>query len=404
MQQSSLLALPLALLALAPLAGCGSAPAATSATASQAILGGTVDDADKGAVGLAVGIPGVFFSGHCSGSLIAPNLVLTAHHCVAMQSSGQSSGVVCGKSGFAPPGGGDIFRASVETVRPLSDGAGFYKGTGTVLVPQNNDLCGNDVALIQLEGAGVPASVATPIVPRIDLSAQDEEVFAAVGFGLTDPVNQTGDGTRMRFDGATVTCTGTECIYGVKGDEWQGTSPTCPGDSGGPAIDAQGRVFGVLSRGPDGCTASVYSDVAAWKDMLVSTALSAAAAGGYEPPFWATTGVSTPPDPVGVACDALKPCAKSWVCAGKPDGTGVCEPPCSEADTTCPDTLTCDTTIGACIEPAWLPTAAPEPAASSSSGGCALAGRPAPRTAFAAWLGAGLLALVARRRVRRTLR
>src|SRR5262245_46944477 len=91
-------------LALAPaLAGCGGADAAAlgqpsegQAAQSQAadgqaalsqlqqpIIGGALDESTSGVVGLALDL-GSRVAGHCSGTLIAPNLVLTARHCVAL--------------------------------------------------------------------------------------------------------------------------------------------------------------------------------------------------------------------------------------------------------------------------------------------------------------------------------
>ena len=74
----------------------------------SAIVGGTQDDATKAVVGLGVGI-NLFFFGHCTGTLIAPNLVLTARHCVAMTQSPASGGVVCGQTPFTLQGPGRFF-------------------------------------------------------------------------------------------------------------------------------------------------------------------------------------------------------------------------------------------------------------------------------------------------------
>src|SRR5262249_17908838 len=117
------------------------------------------------------------------------------------------------------------------------------------------------------------------------------ETFAAVGYGYTDPTTQTGDGTRMRQDGAAVRCLGGACSTLediLRAGEWLSVDARlCPGDSGGPALDTQGQVMGVASRGGDGCETAIYSDVAAFRELIVNAAVDAAAVGGYAVPAWA---------------------------------------------------------------------------------------------------------------------
>jgi hypothetical protein len=196
--------------------------------------------------------------------------------------------VVCGQTPFTLQAPGEFFRATVETVRPEADGPEFYKGFGTVFVEKTaDDICGFDIALLLLEGEGIPASVAEPIEPRIEQTAIDGEPLSAVGYGLTDPADTATSGTRMRFDGSKVVCVEGTCKSMVKAGEFGTDAPTCHGDSGGPALDDQGRVFGVLSRGPPGCTSSIYGDVAGHKDLIIEAALAAAEQGGYPVPAWA---------------------------------------------------------------------------------------------------------------------
>jgi hypothetical protein len=74
----------------------------------------------------------------------------------------------------------------------------------------------------------------------------------------------------------------------IRASEWASVdAPICSGDSGGPALDEQGRVFGVASRGDPNCEIAVYGDVSNWAPFIVDTALSAAQIGDYEAPAWA---------------------------------------------------------------------------------------------------------------------
>jgi hypothetical protein len=54
-----------------------------------------------------------------------------------------------------------------------------------------------------------------------------------------------------------------------------------------------------VSRGGPDCSTPVYGTVTAWQDFLIETAKDAAKLGGYEPPFWVTTGLSDPPLALG---------------------------------------------------------------------------------------------------------
>jgi hypothetical protein len=73
-----------------------------------------------------------------------------------------------------------------------------------------------------------------------------------------------------------------------RSSEWASVdAPICSGDSGGPALDEQGRVFGVASRGDPNCEIAVYGDITNWAPFIVDTALEAADLGDYSPPEWA---------------------------------------------------------------------------------------------------------------------
>src|SRR4051812_42048767 len=84
-----------------PIAGCGGAPvdAGAPSTSAGAIADGARDFSDTNVVGI-VRATDVGFNA-CSGSLLAPNLVLTAHHCVADIQHADDNLIDCTVSSFA---------------------------------------------------------------------------------------------------------------------------------------------------------------------------------------------------------------------------------------------------------------------------------------------------------------
>lgn len=264
----------------------------------EEIRGGSFDTENSSVVGL-VSLQGGF--GICTGSLIAPNLVLTAQHCIA---SLNSEFVVCGQTRF-----GSKFRASnvLVTTQPqmTQDGRDYYAAAEIHVPPGDNDVCGNDIALLVLSGS-IPATEARPLIPRVDTSVFAGEGYTSVGYGHTG--NGGGSGVRRLLGNRTVQCDGPRCpsFSTVADTEFLGDDGTCQGDSGGPALDVEGRVLGALSRGPNGCAGSVYSGVFGWSDWIRDIGVLAADRGGYVPPAWVTEGTSEPvgdSDGDGVADD-----------------------------------------------------------------------------------------------------
>lgn len=265
----------------------------------QAVLEGYVDDATSGVVGLGVSARGGFVVGHCSGALIAPNLVLTARHCVMRIARATDDVIVCGDTPF-----GETYAAGRLIVSPsteFSDGVNdvdYLRGRSVHVAPGGEDFCGYDLALIVLEDS-FDETRATPLVPRVDERARVRETFSAAGYGLTGVSSSSPSGTRMRTDERSVSCSGDSCLGAgmpLSTDlEWLSRDANiCRGDSGGPALDQFDRVIGVASRGPASCDAAVYVDVAAWGSFIIETVLHAAEMGGYPAPSWAL-GQSTDP-------------------------------------------------------------------------------------------------------------
>jgi MYXO-CTERM domain-containing protein len=230
--------------------------------------------------------------GLCTATLIAPNLLLTARHCVSPGDGDE--GVQCGDSLLGEPYPASSFIATNDAV-PNRDSP-MFAGSKVRVPHEEVDTCGFDIALLVLS-ANVPTRISEPAVPRIDRDVVPGELYTAVGYGA----DATGDATgqRMRRSGLSVDCEPGTCGGDVEASEFLGETGICSGDSGGPAIDADGKVVGVVSRGGPDCSTPVYGTVTAWQDFLIATAKEAAVLGGYEAPFWATTGRSDPPIVIG---------------------------------------------------------------------------------------------------------
>ena len=239
------------------------------------IQGGETEEDRTYVVGLV--IQQGWAGGACSGSLIAPNLVLTAQHCIAPTSS---QGIACGFSTF-----GETYNPSDIYVTTKTDFPRFgYYGVSEIIVPEPEaEVCGNDIALLLLT-QNVMSSDAVPIRPRLDEPVAVNERFAAVGYGHTG--QGEGAGRRRSIENRRVICSGFQngCQdnnQGIYDNEWVGNDGTCQGDSGGPALDVNEQVIGVLSRGPEGCIYPVYTDVIRYAPWIRDVATQAATSGGY---------------------------------------------------------------------------------------------------------------------------
>ncbi len=378
--------------------GAGDVTANVGRAGAQ-IMGG-YDDADD------TGVMALSNAGRlCTGSLIAPNVLLTARHCVSASSSGAT--VSCGQttfSGLEPAGSFFVSSAPELSAGNLGEflvaevvGLGGIPGV-PASVDNDAPFCGNDMAIAILQ-ENVPASVAVPYEPYLEGSLDVGLAYYIVGYGA---VNGGGDesGKRRRRDDRAVVCDGEQAclaleLGGVSDGEWSGDGGVCPGDSGGPALDLQGRVIGVASRGDDSCEVSVHANPSAHAQWIKDTTVFASGMGLYEAPSW-TAGATVIPEhsmPVGERCEDDPECP-SGICVKDAQGQ-YCSRPCNE-DGPCPEGFECvgeDETICRVIRPP-----APLVYKRGESEGCQMS--PGRRLGRFAWPvpGLGLLLFVRRRR------
>jgi hypothetical protein len=400
--------------------GCASGssePSEATGSSSAAIQGGTEDRTHPYEVGVCVAGDSGDCSFRCTGTLIAPNLVLTARHCV--QEVPSPSAVKCNDLFGSAHGS-----ARITTHYSLVQSTIGWHGVKKIYVPEGDAVCGNDIALLILT-ANVSAGEAKPVTPAVRYSMTSTKnnfkLVTAIGYGKTSPTADDS-GTRRRLEDIKI-----ECVPGhptmdcgnlngrMTKNEFVTGDGTCGGDSGSAALEQasfdQGNplVLGVLSRGgEDGntCVGGVYTRVDVWRDFIVGVAEEAVTSGGYPRPSWMEPVIpetdagdgGTKLLPLGAVCASDGECnTKSCATSG---GTSlkVCTEDCAGSDPACPSGYTCQSNH--CFR---ADNGAAPPPEKTSGCACDLAGRASDDSTSWKMLGTlalGLAAWASRRRRR----
>ncbi|MDY0001798.1 MAG: serine protease [Polyangia bacterium] len=269
------LVLALSLGGIPALAGCGALAGAPAAGATdedgetaaesrrQPIINGTLDTqpAHRAVVALTYGAGAQNF---CSGTLIAPDVVLTAGHCLRSV----TPGTVYVYFGSDVDQGGQWVSVAEVMPHPRYDGDAYTF----------------DLGLLRLAEAAPADATPIPFLPAtLGLQTADEGAAVEfVGFGRTESFTSgrklTVPGTVGKVcDGPEVCSLGAgQVVPGAFGYSMAPGGP-CSGDSGGPAFILRGgveHVAGVTSYGDENCAyygVSTRPDAyAAWIEAFVA--------------------------------------------------------------------------------------------------------------------------------------
>lgn len=287
---------PAVVLLLAAAGACGVPLEPAPGVERQAVVGGALDPGSP-AVGAIVpvsptcGEPADASLVTCSGTLVAPRVVLTAAHCVENADAPQVLAVV-----FAP----EVAQAlPAERVRAVEGRLHPAWSAGE-----------NDIgALILAEDA--------PVAPApLDLSALPPDLVGrttrVVGFG----VDEEGEIGRRRSGTARVTAVeaGTFSTAAEPG-------MSCGGDSGGPSfleVDGAERLLGVTSFGDLACTTGTNTRVDVHAAFLQAILDEVAQAPPARPPLDPTVDTCT------ARCEGHADCPLGMACVPRPGGEKSC--------------------------------------------------------------------------------
>jgi hypothetical protein len=230
----------------------------------------------------------------CTGTLIAPNLVATALHCITETPSGACT--VTAQQCFSCNADGTLTEDStLGRIGPLINAADVNVTVGSTIVgvaptaraarlfgSGSSQICRGDIGFILLE-----TDLEAPITPvRLDWGVETNDTIRILGYGETETSGTSG--RRMR-SGVRVT----EVGPASEDDPTITAAPRtfvvnegpCHGDSGGPALaEDTGALVGVYSlTAGQSCTGIGVRNIYTNLSLFSSLARQAFEASGHDP-------------------------------------------------------------------------------------------------------------------------
>ncbi|WP_037678745.1 trypsin-like serine protease [Streptomyces griseus] len=192
----------------------------------------------------------------CGGTLVAPDKVLTAAHCVAGLNWAKNGAVLAGTATLNDPSAGDAAGVWRQWTHPHFNGDTLQNDIAVLTLdrpleePWLRLAASNDSALYK---AGTSAKVygwgLTSGADGADLSAKlRTATLPLVADSTCDSAMQSVLGKDAFIEGSMI-CAGTPAT----GTD-EGTTSPCNGDSGGPLVVGN-KIVGIVSWGVSGCTA-----------------------------------------------------------------------------------------------------------------------------------------------------